>query len=322
MSIAIPYIAADFDLSPVAMGVVMSIFFASYAISQIPGGLLADRFGVRRVATIALLWWSMFTAITAAAGNLSQMLFARLFFGFGEGVFPTCAFKTVAVWFPKSERGTANAIMLAAGSIGAMLAPLIVVPIIAHWGWRAAFYTLALPGVIVGILFWKVVRDKPQGKGVVPGETDGTASEKTRNDSEEPAVKIRFADIVSQPNIVRYILIYFFFDIAYWGLTSWLPTYLVRERGFSLVEMGVTAALPTSCRRDRFRSRGVALGSILQRQSQGTNYSVAIIVRPASLSHFHNDISVTCDFVSSCRRLHTQLLFYRVLGCTHEHGAG
>jgi MFS family permease len=72
MSVAIPYIAIDYHLSPLAMGVVMGAFFASYSISQIPGGLLADIFGVRRIATIAMLWWSVFTAITGAAANLTQ----------------------------------------------------------------------------------------------------------------------------------------------------------------------------------------------------------------------------------------------------------
>src|SRR6186713_336464 len=77
MSVAIPYIAADFHLSPQASGLVMSVFYAGYAISQIPGGLLADRFGARRVATLAMVWWSAFTAITGAATNLIQMVVVR-----------------------------------------------------------------------------------------------------------------------------------------------------------------------------------------------------------------------------------------------------
>src|SRR5690349_8670127 len=88
MSVAIPYIAADYHLSPLAMGIVMSVFFAGYSISQIPGGVLADKFGVRKVATLAMLWWSVFTAATGAAGNLTQMLIIRFVFGLGEGVFP------------------------------------------------------------------------------------------------------------------------------------------------------------------------------------------------------------------------------------------
>src|SRR5205807_1006359 len=136
-----------YRLSPVVMGVVMSIFFAGYSITQIPGGLLADIFGVRRVATIAMLWWSVFTAITGAAANVTQMVVARFVFGLGEGMFPGCAYKTIAVWFPKKERATATAIMIASNSIGAALAPLAVVGIVLLWGWRAVFYSLFLPGI-------------------------------------------------------------------------------------------------------------------------------------------------------------------------------
>lgn len=237
MSVAIPYIAAEYHLTPVAMGVVMSMFFASYAISQIPGGLLADRFGVRRVGTVALLWWSAFTAVTGAAGNLSHMLFARLFFGFGEGVFPTSAFKAVALWFPKRERGTANAIMLAAGQIGATLAPLLLVPILAHWGWRAVFYSLSLPGIATAFLFWKVIKD-------TPAAIDGEDPAQVAHDTPATVPKVSFIEVLKQQNMLRFVLAYFFLDIAYWGLTSWLPTYLVQARGFSMVQMGVAAALP------------------------------------------------------------------------------
>lgn len=237
MSVAIPSIAADYHLTPVAMGAVMSIFFASYALSQIPGGLLADRFGVRRVGTIALMWWSVFTAVTGAAGNFSHMLASRLLFGFGEGVYPTCAFKAVALWFPKRERATANAIYLASGQIGAALAPLIIVPVVSYWGWRAAFYCLSIPGLLMAFLFWKVIKDRPANIDDKDAAPVGTAAS-------DVAPKIRFREVLRQQNMLRFVIAYFFFDIAYWGLTNWLPTYLVRARGFSMVEMGVAAALP------------------------------------------------------------------------------
>ena len=109
ISVAIPYIAEDYDLSPVEMGVVLSAFFGGYSLMQIPGGLLADRFGVRKVASLAMIFWSAMTAITGAATNLSQLVAARFLFGLGEGLFPACAFKSIAVWFPREERARANA---------------------------------------------------------------------------------------------------------------------------------------------------------------------------------------------------------------------
>ena len=242
MSVAIPYIAVDFDLSPLAMGVVMSAFFASYSISHIPGGLFADMFGVRKVATIGMVWWSAFTAITGVVANLTQMLTARFVFGLGEGVYPACSFKTVAVWFPKSERAMASSIMLAATSLGAAISPLLVGWIMSSWGWRAAFYSLSLPGALVALLFWIFIPNKPaDSKRVSSDELKEIEEDYAGQSSEE---KIEYREIIRQPYILKYFFALFSFDIAYWGFTTWLPTYLVKARGFSMTEMGIVASLP------------------------------------------------------------------------------
>lgn len=243
MSVTIPSIAAEFALSPLQMGGVMSAFFAAYSISQIPGGLLSDKFGVRRVATAAMLWWSIFTGITGSAVGLTQMLIARFSFGLGEGVFPACAFKTVAVWFPKKERATANAIKMACGPLGAAIAPIFVVHIVSLWGWRAVFHSLFLPGVIMAALFWLLVPDRPsQARRISPEEL--AELEESSLPAAAVGAKIDFWEVLRSPNVVRCFLALFFFDIAYWGFTTWLPTYLVKARGFSMVQMGIAASLP------------------------------------------------------------------------------
>src|SRR5450631_1372012 len=161
MSVAMPYIAADYHLSPLHTGVVLGVFYAGYAIFQVPGGVLADLYGVRVVATISILWRAIFVALTAAAMNLTQLLGVRLLFGLGDGLFPASAFKTIAVWFPKGERTRANALMLAVMPLGTALAPLAMIPIVSFWGWRAAFYCLLIPGAVTALLFWIFVANRP-----------------------------------------------------------------------------------------------------------------------------------------------------------------
>ncbi|MFV3131245.1 MFS transporter [Niveispirillum sp. KHB5.9] len=244
MSVVIPYIKADFQLSALQSGMVMSAFFASYSLSQIPGGLLADRFGVRKVTTIAMLWWSVFTAITGAVSNFSHMLVTRFLFGLGEGVYPACAFKTVAMWFPKRERGTANAIMLSSSRMGAAIAPLAVVWIMSFGGWQTVFFSLCLPGILMALIFWIFIPGKPsESKRVSPQEL-----QEIEADVEEVSTisksKVGLPEVLKDPMILRFCFIYFTFDFAYWGFTSWLPTYLVEERGFSMVQMGMAASLP------------------------------------------------------------------------------
>jgi sugar phosphate permease len=244
MPVAIPYIAAEFKLSPFESSLVMSVFFAGYAISQLPGGMLADRFGVRGVATVCLLWWSGFTALTGAASSFAHMIATRFAFGLGEGAFPAAAFKTIAVWFPKKERGTANAIMLAANTLGAAISPLIVVAIMATWGWRAVFYSLFLPGLVVSALFWIFIKNYPRDSKSISLEEIAEIEQDTRLEDRgmvTPAAPLRE---LMRADIAAYFLMFFFFDIAYWGFTTWLPTYLVKARGFSMMEMGAAASLP------------------------------------------------------------------------------
>ena len=245
MTVALPFIRKDFGLTAIESGFVISAFFASYSIAQIPGGLLVDRFGIRKVTTVALLWWSVFTGITGSIGGFVQMLVARFFFGLGEGVFPICTFKTVAVWFPKRSRGTANAIMLSSSRLGQAIAPLPVIWIIAHLGgWRSAFLGLCLPGLVIAALFWLLVPNSPaEGRGVSRADLD-ELDEDADGGAVPGAPSVSAWVVLRDTVVLRYMLIYFVFDFAFWGFTSWFPTYLVEERGFSALQMGVAASLP------------------------------------------------------------------------------
>ena len=244
MSVAIPYISKEYRLSSWESGVVMGAFFAGYSLFQIPGGLLADRFGMRKVASLAMAWWSVFTALTGFAGSLSQLIFTRFVFGLGEGLYPACSFKAIAVWFPKAERATANAIQFAAGSLGTAIGPLVVVAIMSYWGWRHVFYALLIPGLVAALLFWIFVHDDPAKSNRVTAEE---LAEIEEGETEIPNVlspRVRALSVLGDPAIIGYFLVLFTFDIGYWGITTWLPTYLLSARGFTMFEMGMAAALP------------------------------------------------------------------------------
>jgi sugar phosphate permease len=222
--------AKDFGLSPLGMGGVLSAFFIGYALMQLPGGMLADRFGPRRVMILAILGWSLFTLLTGLAGTLPLLLGIRVLFGASEGPFPPSASKTVALWFPPDEVGRANGLILAAVQIGAAVAPLCVAWIIVEWGWRAVFYALLVPGLLLALMVWKVVEDVPTA---VPDEPSLEAT---------PALPLRE---VLKARAVRWSAVtIFLWSIAAWGLMNWLPTYLLQARGFSLPKLGLLGSLP------------------------------------------------------------------------------
>jgi sugar phosphate permease len=245
MAVAMPYIAADYNLNAMSTGLVLGVFYAGYAVFQVPGGLLADLFGVRVVATVAIVWRAIFVALTAAVSGLTQLIAVRVLFGLGDGLFPASAIKTIAIWFPKRERTRANALMLAVMPFGTALAPLAMIPIVMHWGWRAAFYSLLIPGALTALIFWIFVRNRPSESRRVSAEE--CCEIETENDAagRSALTKADFWAILKRPDVVKYFLAVLAYDTAYWGYWSWLPSYLVNARGFSMAEMGMAASLPS-----------------------------------------------------------------------------
>jgi len=226
---AIPFIAEDFGLSPLGMGGVLSAFFMGYALMQLPGGILADRFGPRRVMTASIMGWTVFTVLTGAATSLSVLLAIRVLFGLSEGSFPPSASKVVALRFPQEKVGRANGFQLSAVQLGAAVAPLCVAWGIAHWGWRVVFYFLFAPGLILTLLVWAFVRDP-------------TAPLETPHSTEPSAVRVR--EVLVMPAVMWCAVTVFFWSTAAWGLMNWLPTYLLQARGFSLSKLGLLGSLP------------------------------------------------------------------------------
>ena len=232
MASAIPFIADDFHLSPFGMGGVLSAFFVGYALMQIPGGLLADRLGSNRVLTASIVGWSIFTALTGIASSVTALVLIRMLFGFSEGPFPPAASKSVALWFPQREIGRANGLQLAAVNIGAAIAPLLVAPLIIHWGWRAAFYSLLVPGLVLAILVQRIVKDS------------GAQCESDGNQQCDQVHAAQMRDVLKMPAVLWCAVTLFFVNMVSWGLMNWLPTYLLQARGFSIARMGVGTSLP------------------------------------------------------------------------------
>ena len=241
MASAIPFIAKDLNLSPLEMGQVLSAFFLGYAVMQIPGGLLADRFGARLVLTITIAAWSIMTALTGIAWGLAALLVIRVLFGLTEGPFPCAISKAISQWFPTRELSRATGLVVAAGVLGSSVAPILVVALILNWGWRSVFYALLLPGVLLALVVWRYVRSSPAESPRV------TALELRDYDSSPPSqqlsLKATLLESVRTPAVLWCAATFFFLAMTNWGLMSWLPTYLLQARGFSAEKMGYATSL-------------------------------------------------------------------------------
>jgi len=251
ISMALPYIGKEFNLSATALGGILSAFFIGYAGCQIPGGWLADKFGARRVITGALAVWSLFTAFTGMVGNITQMLIVRFVFGAGEGVFPGPVWKIVGSWFSKKDRGTANSCVLTSTTLGPALTPLIVAPLIAAFGWRAVFYILGALGIVCVYVSWRYIVDRPEDfPGITAEEVRAIKKQRAADEAaaagleQSIAPKASFWDLIKEPRIWVMFFGVFFLTVPIWGYMTWLPTYLVKVRGLTLAKMSIAASIP------------------------------------------------------------------------------
>src|SRR5215469_16009121 len=148
VSIAGPVIAKDLGLTPSRMGLLLSAFFWSYALMQIPIGWLADRFNLRWMYAGCFALWSLTSGLTGFAGSLGMLLMLRLLLGIGESVYLPGGLKLVSVMFRPAERGLASGLINCGTRAGlAFGAPLIAALVVAL-GWQQAFFVLGFAGLV------------------------------------------------------------------------------------------------------------------------------------------------------------------------------
>jgi sugar phosphate permease len=220
------------------MGAVLSAFFVGYASMQIPGGILADKFGARKMMTTGVVLWSIFSVLTGAAASLANLIWVRIFFGLGEGLHPPAAFKALSSWFNSAERARANGLVMSSNTIGPMITPIIFAALMGAFGWRHAFYLVSIPGFLLAFVVYWYLRDEPAQH---PQMTSRELIEIGESSGED---KISIGELMRHRALWQLFFIYLTWDVTWWGFQAWLPSYLLKERGFTLLATGAVAALP------------------------------------------------------------------------------
>ncbi|MEQ8935852.1 MAG: MFS transporter [Amphiplicatus sp.] len=244
ISAAVPSIQEEFGFSVVTIGWILAAFQLSYALFQIPGGWLGDRFGPRRALTGVVLWWSAFTAATALTWSATSMIVCRFLFGMGEaGAFPI-ATRSLSRWMLPSERGFAQGITHAGSRLGGALTPILVVAIIGAFGWRAPFFVFAVVGIIWAVCWHKFYRDSPaEHKSVNKAELELINSALGSREG-SGRKSIPWKQILTNPQMWLLAAMYSCYGYSIGIYLSWFPKYLVDTHDFSLAKMGFYASMP------------------------------------------------------------------------------
>ncbi|AZU62795.1 MFS transporter [Neobacillus mesonae] len=229
-------ISKEFHLDATSTGLILSIFFLGYAIMQIPGGWLSDKFGARIVILISVFSFSIFTGLTGVAWSFGILVFIRFIFGIGEGSFFPAGGKLIADAIPEERRSKAMSVFLSALTAAGIIAPILATSMMVNIGWRWMFVVIGLLGLLFGMLNWFFLKPKAGTSGLNQASFSSRPVQKTTKGSIKKMLKT--------PMIWALIIVSFSHGFISWGLSAWMPTYLVNERGLDLLSLGMLALIP------------------------------------------------------------------------------
>jgi len=252
ISVAGHSIAQEFGLNNVQLGYVFSATLLGYALFQTVGGRLADGFGARRVLTAGVIWWGIFTALTAMVpstirGALFLFIAIRFLLGAGEAVVYPASNQFVARWIPAQERGVANGWIFAGVGAGAGLSPPLITYFILHHGWRTSFWACAIIGLIAGAIWYLAARDEPSEHPRVSAAELATIQyglpSKTLSSGRDAGL-VPWGIVLRSKEVWAVTVSYFCFGYVAWIFFSWFFIYLAQVRGLNLKASAFYAMLP------------------------------------------------------------------------------
>jgi len=242
ISAVAPFIMKERNWDTAQMGWVFSGFFFGYTTLMAFAGYLADRFGPKLTFGASVVWWSLFTGLTPVAGTITSMAVVRGLVGVGEAGTNSCVNGMIVRWFPPHEYSRATSFAFG----GAYLGPIIALPLAAaiagQWGWRAVFLVFAGFG-FVWLPFWiRGASEQPETARSI-GSQELQMILKSRPALRRPAA-LPWRSILGLPAFWAVSTLHFSTNWIYYMLATWLPTYLLSARGFSLASMAIGSALP------------------------------------------------------------------------------
>ena len=228
ISVALPLISRDLHFGPETKGLLLSSFFVSYALMQIPVGWCADRWNLRWLYAGLFALWSLACGLTGFAGSLLVLILLRILLGIGESIYLPGGTKIVGILFPPPERGFPSGLFDSGTRAGLAVGAPLIAALIVFGGWRRMFALVGFTAII-WLVPWFLTAPRnlqgPRRAAVAPGSASPWRIHINRN-------------------LLGICLGFFCFDYYWYLLVTWLPDYLVTVRHLTLVRAGFYAALP------------------------------------------------------------------------------
>lgn len=256
LSVAQGALHADFGISTVTFGYLLSAYSWTYALCQIPVGVLLDRFGVKKVGRIGALLWSVASFSAAAAPGINAFFGARFLLGIGESpTFPGNA-KAVGYWFPKSERSLATAMFDAAAKFSSAIGVPVLGLLLLRFGWRWSFAATGFASFVYFLLFFFMYRNpsedarlsEAERKYIVEGGAQPEAREENPTSRRERDVghqyPVPLSYLLTRKKVIGLSLGFSAYNYTFYLLLTWMPSYLASALGIDLLHSVMYASVP------------------------------------------------------------------------------
>jgi ACS family D-galactonate transporter-like MFS transporter len=260
MGVAAPAVTAELTISPEVMGLLFSAFSWTYALAQVPGGVVLDRLGTRITYGLSLGFWSLFTLLHGLAANVAMLFGCRLGLGVAEApCFPTNS-RVLSTWFPQTERARANSVYAVGQYVGLAFFSPVLFWIVGTWGWRAMFVIFGAVGIVYAFGWHALYRDPQQSRSVNQAELDYIEAGGGLEHKGEavPFSWSAVGKLLSKLEILGASIGQFGGNSTLVFFLTWFPTYLMTERGMDWLKSGAFAILPYIA-----ASVGVLLGGVI-----------------------------------------------------------
>jgi MFS family permease len=305
LSVAVNAIISDFGISQATMGLMLSAFSWSYCFMQVPSGWVVDRFGVRRAYAYGLGLWSIACACTGAFRHIPALIFFRVMMGAGQSVaFPASA-RTVANWFPDTQRGLVNSSYLMGVRLGQALVNAVGLGLIAAFGWQLFFVGSGLVPMIWVVPWLIVLRGFEAPKR--GARSDG------RRAAQDPQTGARFSlmssfGLLRHPTVLGTFLGFFAYDYVWFVFTFWLVRYLGHERHLAPARVAFHSSAPFVAMSVVILLSGIATDRLIasglnelrvRKAFIGIGFAFAAAIVPAGLVH-DNGTAVWLLWTSLC----------------------
>src|SRR5712672_3095756 len=234
-----------FGISAVMFGYLSSAYNWSYALLQLPSGLLLDRFGVRRVGIVSTVIWSIASFAAAVSGGIGALFASRLLLGIGEApTFPAYA-KTTGYWFPRNERSLATAMFDSMAKFSSAIGIPILGVVLLHFGWRWNFAVTGVISVVFLALFYAFYRNPSEDKLISRAEHEYILRGGAQPEDRARAAKgAPLAYLLRQREVWGLVLGFASYNYSFYLLLTWLPSYLSSTHHIDLLHSALYTSVP------------------------------------------------------------------------------